>query len=202
MAKSPAIVPLQEDIHVLLPSLQQGEEAAFKTLVESFQDRVYNTCLGVLRNAEDADDMAQEVFIEVYRSVNKFKEESSLATWIYRIAVNKSMELIRMRKRQKRFAWLTSLFGKEDLYGEKHADFVHPGVQLENQERSKILFDKIEDLPENQRVAFVLHKIEGLAYSEIADVMKLSVSSVESLMHRAKKNLKKWLEGYYRTEEI
>lgn len=181
----------------LLLSLKQGDEKAFKTLVDAFQHKVYNTCLGILKNEQDADDLAQEVFIEVYRSIGSFKEESGLGTWIYRIAVNKALELIRSRKRQKRFGWLTSLFGKEDLYGERHADFTHPGVQLENKERSNILFQKIDQLADNQKIAFTLHKVEGLSYSEIAEVMELSISSVESLMHRAKKNLRKSLEKYY-----
>lgn len=188
------------DVELLL-LLKQGEERAFKTLVDTFQNKVYNTCLGLLKNEQDADDTAQEVFVEVYNSVHTFNEKSGLGTWMYRIAINKSLELLRSRKTQKRFAWLTSLFGKEDVYGERHADFSHPGVQLENKERSDILFSKIELLSENQKTAFVLHKLEGLSYVEIAQVMELSISSVESLIHRAKKNLRKALETYYKSEQ-
>lgn len=181
----------------LLISLKRGDEEAFKILVDEYKNKVFNTCLGLLNNEEDADDIAQEVFLEVFKSIVAFKEDADLGTWIYRIAVNKSLELLRSKSRKKRFAWLTSLFGKEEVYGGKHADFIHPGVQLENKERSAILFQKINMLPENQKTAFVLHKVEGLSYGEVCDVMELSIASVESLIHRAKKNLKKTLEGYY-----
>jgi len=80
----------------------------------------------------------------------------------------------------------------------KAYDYNHPGVLLENKERSKILFQHIEKLSENQRVAFTLHKIEGLSYQEITEVMQTSLSSVESLMFRAKKNLKKSLGSFYK----
>lgn len=186
----------------LLHSLKQGDEQAFKILVDTYQHKVYNICIGFLKNEEDADDVSQEVFVEVFNSVGTFEEKSDLGTWVYRITVNKSLEFLRSQKRKKRFAWLTSLFGKEDIYGEQHADFLHPGVQLENKERSAILFKKIEMLVDSQKTAFVLHKIEGLSYAEIADVMEVSVSSVESLMHRAKKNLRKSLEQYYYNKEL
>ncbi len=76
-------------------------------------------------------------------------------------------------------------------------DFHHPGITLDNKERASVLFKAIEKLPENQKIAFNLHKIEGLSYQEVSEVMKLSLSSVESLLHRAKNNLKKNLEDYY-----
>ncbi|WP_255763399.1 RNA polymerase sigma factor [Fulvivirga maritima] len=94
--------------------------------------------------------------------------------------------------------WLTSIFGNEEQIGSKHADFVHPGVALENKERSQILMAHIDNLSENQKVAFNLHKLEGLSYQEISQVMQLSVSSVESLLFRAKKNLQKSLGNYYK----
>jgi RNA polymerase sigma-70 factor (ECF subfamily) len=78
---------------------------------------------------------------------------------------------------------------------------VHPGVQLDNRENARILFTAISRLPENQRVAFTLHKIEGLSYQETADVMQTSVSAIESLLHRAKQNLRKMLENFHADEK-
>ena len=80
-------------------------------------------------------------------------------------------------------------------------DFNHPGIALDNKERAAVLFKAIDRLPENQKIAFTLHKVEGLSYQEISDVMKTSVSSVESLMHRAKNNLKKLLRDHYENKE-
>lgn len=187
---------------LLILQLQQGNEKAFGYLVENFQDRVYNTCLGILRNAEDAEDIAQEVFVEVHRSVQNFKAESKLSTWIYRICVTKSLDYLRGKKRKKRFAFVKSIFGEHDNELRfEIPDFVHPGVQLENKERAAYLFKAIEDLPENQKIAFTLNKIECLSYQEISEVTEMSVSAVESLLFRAKQNLKKILTDYYEQNE-
>lgn len=158
---------------------------------------VFNTCLGMLRSVEDAEECAQDVFIEVYNSVIGFRAEAKLSTWIYRIATTKCLERIRKRKAKKRFAFLSSLSGDSETEAKKLASFVHPGLQLEQSENAQALFEAIERLSENQRVAFTLHKIEGLPYEEIASVLEVSLSSVESLMFRAKQNLKKLLKKYY-----
>jgi RNA polymerase sigma-70 factor (ECF subfamily) len=180
----------------LISSLQQHSESAFRELVSAFQDRVYNTCLGLLQNDEDAEECAQDVFIEVHRSIHKFRGDAKLSTWIYRIATTKALELIRKQKRQKRFAFLRSLTTKEgdDL---PVASFDHPGVTLENKENAQALFKAIEKLPDSQRVAFTLHKVEGLPYQEICEIMDTSLGSVESLIFRARKNLQKILRSYY-----
>jgi RNA polymerase sigma-70 factor (ECF subfamily) len=184
---------------LLVSNLVSKNEDAFKELVEEFQDRVYNTVLGFLKNSEDAEDISQEVFIEVFNSIDNFQGKSGLSTWIYRIAVNKSLELIRKRKRKKRFAFLKSLFLTDENYVEI-PDWVHPGVQLERKEQASVLFKQLDKLPENQKVAFTLHKIEGLSYREIEEVMSLSRPAVESLMFRARKNLTKLLHDYYKNE--
>jgi RNA polymerase sigma-70 factor (ECF subfamily) len=179
--------------------LKAGDESAFRQLVENYQDRVFNTCLGFVRNNQDADDLAQEVFIEIFRSVSSFRGDSKLSTWIYRIAVTKSLEFIRSNKRQKRFAILRSIFQSGDPAFLDIPSFEHPGVIAENRERSRILFQAIDLLPDSQKTAFTLHKIEGLSYDEIGDIMGKSLSSVESLMHRARINLQKKLSNYYQS---
>jgi RNA polymerase sigma factor (sigma-70 family) len=119
-----------------------------------------------------------------------------LTSWIYRIAVSKSLEFIRKQKRKKRFAFLQSLTGAENISSDKNT-FYHPGIRIENKELAAILFKAIDKLPENQKAAFVLNKVEDLSYAEIAEVMKLSLSSIESLLFRAKQNLQKLLSDYY-----
>ncbi len=186
-----------EELH-LISLIKKKDESAFKYLVETYSDRVYNTVLSFVQHAEDAEDIAQEVFIEVYQSIDKFKNESKLFTWIYRIAVSKSLDHLKSKKRKKRFAFVQSLFGDEgiSLLADK-PHFEHPGVLLENKEHSKVLFFAISKLPENQQTAFNLNKVEGLSYNEVSEVMQVSVSSVESLLFRANQNLKKLLENYY-----
>lgn len=185
-----------------IQQLKKNDEKAFKLLVDLFSKKVYNTCIGMLQNLEDAEDVTQEIFITVHLNIGLFKEESSLSTWIYRISVNKCLEFIRKKHRKKRLGVFKSIFTS---YGEKtlenHTDFVHPGVQLEQQERAKILFKAIDLLPEQQRMAYVLHKLDQVSYNEIAEVMQLSLSAVESLLFRAKQNLKKILANYYEENE-
>ena len=191
-------IPADEDR--LIAALKAGDAAAFKELVIQYQDRVYNTVLGILKSSEDAEDIAQEVFIEIYQHIHQFEQKAKLSTWIYRISLTKAWEFIRYKKRKKRFASLISLWnGKEDGMIEA-PDFHHPGVVMEEQEHARALFRAIAKLPENQQNAFILHKLEGLSYAEIGEVLQTSLSSVESLMHRAKMNLRKHLHDYYQQE--
>ena len=187
---------------LLITELREGKASAYNELVQQFADKVFNTSIGILQNTEDAEDITQEVFIEVFRSIHNFKGESKLSTWIYRITVVKALEFLRKKKRKKRFAIVQSLFGMESVLPETDMPhFYHPGVQLENKERSAILFAAIDKLAENQKTAYVLNKVEGLSYAEVAEVMKTSVSSIESLLFRAKQNLQKLLADYYNKNE-
>jgi RNA polymerase sigma factor (sigma-70 family) len=187
--------PLSE--WILIEQLKRNDESAFKTIVETWKDMVFNTALGIVQNAEDAEDVAQEVFIQVYESIQSFKGESKFSTWLYRITITKSMDHLRKKKRKKRFAFIQSLFGLNNEVLHDPPDFNHPGVALDNKEKAAILFKAIEKLPETQKIAFTLHKIEGLSYQEVSQIMNSTLSSVESLLHRAKNNLKKHLTDYY-----
>lgn len=184
----------QEEL-VLIERLKQGDESAFRTLVEQYQDLVYNTALGIVQNQSDAEDVAQEVFIQVFRSIGSFKSEAKLSTWIYRITTTRSLDLLRAKKSKKRFGLLKRLWEtEEESPVENISDFNHPGVSLERKEEAAQLMAAITQLPENQKVAFILHKLEGLSYLEIAEIMGNTLPAVESLMHRARLNLRKILE--------
>jgi len=171
---------------------------SFESLYDTFKDKVYNTSLSYLQSPQDGEEITQDVFLEVFKSLDSFKGESNIGTWIYRITVNKSLDFLRHKKRKKRFAFFTSIFDPET--GEQkveQSDFIHPGVELEQRERSAALFKAIDKLPANQKTAFILSKIEGLSYAEISEVMNTSISSIESQIFRAKKNLKKILSRVY-----
>ena len=181
----------------LIERLKKKDRVAFKNTVEKWQDLVYNTAIGILQNAEDAEDVTQETFMQAFESVSSFKGESKFSTWLYRITVSKAMDHIRKKKRKKRFAFIQSLYGKNDQPVIDPPDFFHPGVSMENKENAAVLFKAMEQLPPNQKTAFVLNKVEGLSYVEIGDVMKITDSAVDALLHRAKANLKKILKDYY-----
>lgn len=182
----------------LVEQLKRGDQTAFKTIVEIWQQMVFNTALGIVQNAEDAEDIAQEVFTQVYQSIHTFKGDAKFSTWLYRIASSKALDHLRRAKRKKRFAFVTRIFGENNEVIEHPPDFQHPGIVLDNKEKAAVLFKAIERLPDNQKIAFTLNKVEGLSHQEISEVMETTVSSVESLLHRAKTNLRKWLEDFYR----
>lgn len=183
----------------LIQGLRNGEEAAFRYLVDTYKDRVYNTIIGIVQNAEDAEDVTQEVFIQVYRSIHSFKGESKLSTWLYRIATTRSLDLLRSRKSKKRFGFIQRLFGENNEPTFEIPDFNHPGISLEKKENAAKLFQAIRQLPENQKIAFTLHKLENLSYQEVSEVMNTTVPAVESLLHRARLNLRKKLEKEFRS---
>jgi RNA polymerase sigma factor (sigma-70 family) len=181
----------------LIVQLQQGDEPAFKKLVDEYEDMVYNTALSMVQNEDDADDITQEVFIQVYKSVSSFKGESKFSTWLYRITLGKALDHEKRKKRKKRFGFMQGLFSADEAEQVHAVEFNHPGVQLEKKEKAAELFNALNKLPDNQRIAFTLHKLEGQSYQEVAEIMNTTLYAVESLMGRAKTNLKKELKNYY-----
>jgi len=174
----------------LIERIQNGDATAFKELVEKHQTKVINVCNGFTHNYDDAQDIAQDVFIEVYKSIQKFRSEAKFSTWLYRISVNKSLNFIRNNKKNKWFQSLDLLFESDKNL---ISDNENPEDNIEKSEKSIIIHQAINSLAKNQKIAFTLSKYEDLSYKEIANVMELSLSSVEALMFRAKKNLQKKL---------
>ncbi|MBN2416851.1 RNA polymerase sigma factor [bacterium] len=168
-----------------------AETADFRSIVEAHQDRVLNICYKFLHNREDAEDTAQEVFMEVFRSHAQFRGEAELSTWIHRIAVTKSLDLIRKRKRKKRLGSVKSIIsigeGRVEPTG---PPTYRPDTAVEDEEYRQILYRAIDRLPETQKIALTLSRIEGFSYKETAAIMETSLGSVESLVFRAKKNLR------------
>ena len=178
----------------LINGLKNDDPECYRLLVATYHGQVYQVCMGFICHVEDAEDLTQEVFVEVFRSISNFRGEAKIGTWLHRIAVTKSLELIRSRKRKKRAAELLSLVGLGKLGLEPAADrFDHPGVALENLEKAKALQKAIDRLPDQQRTAFVLHKVDEKSYQETAEIMGLSESAIDSLVFRARSNLKKFL---------
>lgn len=183
----------------LVGALKLGDQQAFQTLVNLFSSKVFNLCFNFLKSTEEAEDATQEVFTIVFLSIKKFKGESKLSTWIYRISVNKCKEIIRNKSRKKRFGFSFPLEKAEGKQGA--TTFYHPGIELEDKERAAILYKAIDQLPDKQKTAFTLHKLEGVSYEEIAGIMETSLSSVESLIFRARQKLKSSLANYFSETE-
>lgn len=181
----------------LIRELGLKNESAFRWLVNNYHNRVYNTVLNILQNSEDAEDAAQETFIQVFESVAKFKEESSLATWIYRIATRKALDKIRKRKLRKSLQVILPWWMPEEKKKDETV-FLHPGILAENKEKAAVLFKAMACLPDKQQLAFTLIKVQGMNYEEVCAIMQQSTKAVESLVSRAKANLQNQLKKYYK----
>lgn len=175
--------------HEIIKSIANGDRKAFQQLYQLYAKKVYNTALSYAQDEQDAEEITQDVFSKIFRSAGKFKGDSALSSWIYRITINTSLNLI---KKRKRFSFLT--FGDQQV---EETDFEHPGILLENKEAAKTLFKVIDGLPDNQKTAFILSFVEELPRQEVADIMGVSLKAIESLLQRAKKNLRTKLAKLY-----
>ncbi|MCC6461982.1 MAG: RNA polymerase sigma factor [Saprospiraceae bacterium] len=164
---------------------------SFSDLYEAHQHMVYNLCLHYLQNRQDAEEAAQDIFVKIHRKLPGFQEKSSLKTWIYRIAVHHCLDVLKARTRHKRFAFFKTLFSSDTETPAPLTNFDHPGVQLEDREALELLFQKINQLPEQQKTALILKYLDELPQRDIAAIMGLSEKAVESLLQRAKQGLKK-----------
>lgn len=185
-----------------LDRLKQGDEATFHQLVRHHQQIVVNTCYRFLLNREDAEDVAQDVFCEVFQSIRSFKGQCRLSTWIYRIAINRSLDYLRKVKRQKRGGNMRRVEWEDSR---DELDFVTDGKQpdtiFDEQERLMVMRRAMQELPRKQQIAFVLRHVDGFSQKEIAAVLDMSEGAVESLISRAKAGLRKRLEKIYRRTE-
>ena len=163
-------------------------QSHFEKLYHEHKILVFNVALNYLQNLEDAEEITQDVFIKVYNSLDNFNQKSSYKTWIYRITINQCLDYIKQKNSKKRFF----IFGKKSQNEQEYLNtstFEHPGILMENKEDAAILFGVINTLTENQKTAFLLSKLDGLSNPEIAEIMQLSISSVESLIFRGKASL-------------
>lgn len=159
-------------------------------LYEKHVKQVYNLALQYVQNVNDAEEITQDVFLAAHKSLDKFRSESNHSTWLYRITINKSLDFLKAKRRKKRFFWFTGELTENDSI-----EFEHPGVLIENKEETAFIFSCINELPDNQKTALILNKIERLSLAEIAGIMELSPKAVESLVQRAKTNLLKKIGG-------
>jgi RNA polymerase sigma-70 factor, ECF subfamily len=182
----------------LIEGLLAHDRTAIHTLVNTYQKKVIKTAYYFLQNMEDAEDLSQDIFIDILDEARRFRKASTLSTWIYRITVNRSLNLVKKNKRKKIFHSIEDYFNKRtNETDQTHTEPLETTSPLEENERREILNKAIQSLPENQKIAFILNKYEELSYKEIAGIMNMSLSSIESLIHRAKLNLQKRLASHF-----
>lgn len=173
----------------LIQQIAKGNQKAFHDLYLLYKNKVYNTALSYLQISEEAEEITQDVFVTIFKKAETFKGNAKVSTWIYRITVNKALNQLAKRNRRPEM--------NKEILEYQRVDFQHPGVLLENQEKAQQLFLVIRTLKQTQQTAFILSYVEDLPRQEVADIMKTSLKSVESLLQRAKANLKKKLIEIY-----
>jgi len=182
----------------LIDGIIAGERKAVEFLISRYHPKVIKTAFYFLKDMNDAEDLAQEVCLQLLESIPRFRKDASLSTWIYRITVNKALNHIRKRRRNQWIERIEELFQHTaGSYRPSSAEPFSDSTTLDDKERKRILEEAISRLPENQRIAFILSRYEELSYKQIAEVMEVSLPSVESYLQRAKQNLQKNLMMYF-----
>ncbi|WP_075602511.1 RNA polymerase sigma factor [Saccharicrinis aurantiacus] len=171
-----------------------GNIQAFEQIINSYKEKVINICYSYCNNQHDAEDIAQEVFIELYKSMKKFNHKSTFSTWIYRIASNKSLDFLRAQGRTKRGAGLVSFLGDDNYITAFKSSESTASDEIINEQRKEFLYAGLSKLANRQKEAFVLTQVEGLPQKEVAEIMETTVKSIEVLVVRARKKLKTVLE--------
>lgn len=187
-----------EDDRILVEKILNNDEQAFGTLVTKYQRMVYATCFRLVRTQSDAEDLSQEVFIEVFRSLPLVQKDSDLSGWLFRVSINKSLSFLRKRNPAKTGQNPTidsaaTELSVKNLLCETNT----PLSQLEEEDTRRIIFQAIDLLPDNQKKAILLHKFDNFSQKEISEQLGISQVSVESLIYRAKSNLRKSLYTYF-----
>ena len=184
-----------EDLE-LIQRAAEGDCGAFTELVQKYENFVYNIVFHSLRNADDAFDVSQEVFIRVYKSLGSFRGSSKFSTWLYTVAMNVIRDSIRSSKHRIR---AVSLSPDDGEGGEKEFDIPdrsetsNPEEMLEKKERAKAVREGIRNLSEDHREVILLRDIEGYTYEEIALMLSIDIGTVKSRLNRARNSLKKYL---------
>ncbi len=172
-------------------------QSQFELIYNEYKKLVYNVCLHYVLNREDAQDVAQEVFVKIHHHLHQYNPyTASLKTWIYRIAINQSLDFLKAKKTRKRFGFITSLFHPDsnELLHDV-AKVSHPGIGMEDKESLEELLLIIQSLPEKQKTAIILTKIEDRPQKEVAEIMDVHIKALESLLQRAKQTIEKKLRS-------
>ncbi len=179
--------------------LQNNSNSAFEFLIKKYQGLVLNVCYRIIHNIPDAEDTAQEVFLEAYRSLAFLKNADDIAGWLFKISYNKSISFLRKKNPAK--ASSAGEFDTSSRMPVEPGQYIiqeTPHITLEKKEAYEVLFRAIDRLPDRQKQALLLHKFEGYSHKETGDIMQLSQASVESLIYRAKISLRKTLSSFFK----
>lgn len=185
------------DDKILLNKIANRDEDAFRFFVEKYHKLVLNVCNNILNNLDDAMDISQEVFMKIYESIDDFRGDAKITTWLYRIAVNKSLNHLRSIKKRNRFVSLDIIFGNDNKTALPEDQELKPGENIELDETKEALYFALRKLSKKQNIAISLSYFEDLSYKEISEIMDITVTEVGVLINRGKKKLHKIIREYY-----
>lgn len=178
---------------LLIKRAKKGDINAFEELAIKYRDKIYAVCLRITKNEADAFDAAQECLIKIYLKIEFFDMKSEFSTWVYTIAKNTSLDIIRKRKRER--------FGEEtEFLIDNVVDKIVPEGETLRSELRREIIEKVNMLPEEQRQAIILRDIEGYSYTEAAEILKISQGTFKSRLYRARERLRQSILPYL--EEI
>jgi RNA polymerase sigma-70 factor (ECF subfamily) len=181
--------PRADDLE-LVRRMREGDADALRAVVERYQERVFALVHGIVRDAHEVEDVAQEVFLKVYTRIAAFDERSQFYTWLYRVAVNAAKDHVKKRVRRP----AVPLDEADALPGGAE----NPSAGAARSETRRLVREAIDALPLKYREVLALRELEGLSYEEIAAVLDISIGTVESRLHRARSRLKRRLMGHVR----
>jgi RNA polymerase sigma-70 factor (ECF subfamily) len=183
---------------ISLEALVAGDRAEFARLVDAYSSPIYRLGLRMLGNPQDAEDVLQNTFLNVLTHISDFEGRSSLATWLYRIAANEALMLLRRKKPEVNLDDFEAGDEAEDLLPTQFVDWsAMPEDQLLSGEGKKFLDQAIQTLPESMRLVFLLRDVEGLSIKETAEALNLSETNVKTRLLRARLFLREQLSVYY-----
>jgi RNA polymerase sigma-70 factor (ECF subfamily) len=184
----------------LVKKVQQGDVLAFETLVNRYEQKIYNVIYRILGNESATSDILQETFLQVYRSINSFKSQSKFSTWLYRIAVNFALMYKRSKKPVVSLDTPVDSEDGEQMHREIKDWADNPAADSDNAEIKRKINEAIEKLPQDYRSALILRDIDGLSNKEVGKILKLSVPAVKSRIHRARIFLRDNLSAYFKKQ--
>lgn len=177
----------------LIEAFQKGDQTVFEVLVSRYEDRLFNTVLGLVRNQHEAEDVFQDVLLKLYKKLKDFRGESKFFTWLYRVSVNTTWDHLRKKKRRPAISLDAAIEDKKISPKKLESPDAGPSQLAEGSEGKQILNKVLGKLKPDHRIVLQLKEVEGYSYQEIADILKCSIGTVESRLFRARAQLKKKL---------
>ncbi len=191
---------------------QTGDSAKFKSLVRRYQNRIYNAAFRILGSPDEAEEVTQDTFLKVHQGLSGFRKEASFASWIFRIAHNLCVDIVRTKQRRTGVKVVSfdpqSTQNEDDPQDQNSAlsqiadPLPSPAQKVDLEEQQVFIEKSLMELPESQRTVVVLHDIEGFQYQEIADIVGTSVGTVRSRLHYGRIKLREILAPYFDNQGV